>query len=308
MVAEQGFSTRQDDVKSGLTAGYAGMRGRTGDRQGGMLSQWIRGIGLGVVAWVLVVLAGCGVVKPADFTIPSLVANGPIQVGEYALLTVPSGLPDAPVASKTTVTFQIPPAAGTSTALIVVPVTSVDAASGGTYVLHLVVPKLAITKTTSYQLTVTGSTSKNTFASKAALLADVLPGATLASINPTSGTVGQTLDVTLNGASTKFVQGTTQASFGAGISVNGAAPGASGLIQVTNATTAVAHLVIGAGATPGTRDVLVATTPEQVTLAGAFTVKAVVLPPLPSAGGPYTGTSGIAVSFSAAGSSDPGGF
>jgi len=308
MVAEQGFSTRQDDVKSGLTAGYAGMRGRTGDRQGGMLSQWMRGIGLGVVAWVLVVLAGCGVVKPADFTIPSLVANGPIQVGEYALLTVPSGLPDAPVASKTTVTFQIPPAGGTSTALIVVPVTSVDAASGGTYVLHLVVPKLAITKATSYQLTVIGSTSKNTFASKAALLAYVLPGATLASINPTSGTVGQTLDVTLNGVSTKFVQGTTQASFGAGISVNGAAPGASGLIQVTNATTAVAHLVIGAGATPGTRDVVVATTPEQVTLAGAFAVKAVVLPPVPSAGGPYTGTSGIAVSFSAAGSSDPGGF
>ena len=267
----------------------------------------MRGIGLVVVAWALVVLAGCGVIKPADFTIPSLVANGPIQVGEYALVTVPAGLPDAPVASKTTVTFQLPPVPGTSTALIGVPVTSVDAIAGGTYVLHIVVPNLAITKTTSYQLTVTGSTSKNTFASKTAMLANVLPGATLASIAPTSGTVGQTLDVTLTGAGTKFVQGTTQASFGPGISVNGAAAGASGLIQVTNAATGVAHLVIGSGATPGTRDVVVATTPEQVTLVGAFTVKAVVLPPVANAGGPYTGTSGTAVSFSAAGSSDPGG-
>src|SRR5207249_2745572 len=50
----------------------------------------------------------------------------------------------------------------------------------------------------------------------------VAPGTpVLTAINPTSGQQGQTLDVVVTGQYTHFVQGTTVASIGAGITVNG---------------------------------------------------------------------------------------
>src|SRR5207247_2202021 len=82
---------------------------------------------------------------------------------------------------------------------------------------------------------------------------------------PNSGQQGQTnLTVALVGAFTSWANGTTTASFGAGITVNGT--------TVSDATHATANLTIADTATLGARAVSVTTGAETVTLAGGFAV------------------------------------
>ena len=83
-------------------------------------------------------------------------------------------------------------------------------------------------------------------------------------INPNVGVPNSTVPVTVTGAFTHFVNGTTLARFGAGISVNGGADGGFGFMNVTSATTATATLTIAAGATLGARDVRVQTDRKSV--------------------------------------------
>jgi hypothetical protein len=94
----------------------------------------------------------------------------------------------------------------------------------------------------------------------------------IAAVSPNSGKVGQTLRVTIIGSHTHFVQGSTQASFGAGISVGGAADGQPGPVTVTSPTRATAHLVISATATPGSQTVTATTGTEQAVLVNGFSV------------------------------------
>jgi 6-phosphogluconolactonase (cycloisomerase 2 family) len=103
----------------------------------------------------------------------------------------------------------------------------------------------------------------------------------LASVAPASGAQGQTLNVTVTGQSTHFLQGQTTASFGEGITVNG--------VTVTSSTSATVNVSIAIGAAPGARTVTMTTGAEVVSsAAGAFTVTIPVLvqiavdPPLPN--------------------------
>jgi len=79
----------------------------------------------------------------------------------------------------------------------------------------------------------------------------VTGAAFLSSITPNSARMGQSPVVTINGVFTSFAQGVTQANFGAGISVGGAAEGTFGPVTVTGPTTATAQLAINAAAAPG---------------------------------------------------------
>src|SRR5205823_2798204 len=74
------------------------------------------------------------------------------------------------------------------------------------------------------------------------------------------------LNVTLTGQFTHFVQGTTTASFGAGITVVS--------LTVNSATTATTVLNIDAATTTGTHDVTLATSLERVPSSNGFTVAA----------------------------------
>jgi hypothetical protein len=97
-------------------------------------------------------------------------------------------------------------------------------------------------------------------------------GPYILSVNPISGAQGQTMNVDIVGSGTAFVNGTSIADFGAGITVH--------TTTVTNATHATANITIDPAATPGTRDVNVITggeTPDP--LVGGFTVTAT--PPTP---------------------------
>ena len=73
----------------------------------------------------------------------------------------------------------------------------------------------------------------------------------IASVNPTSGAQGQTMDVAIVGSDTNFVDTVSVASFGSGISVIST--------TVTYTTHATANIAISPSASPGTRDVNVTT-------------------------------------------------
>src|SRR5688572_20219801 len=64
----------------------------------------------------------------------------------------------------------------------------------------------------------------------------VQPGTLILSLNPGGAYQGQPLSVDITGQLTSFVQGTTQASFGPGISVGGAPEGGFGPVTVSGAT------------------------------------------------------------------------
>src|SRR5947207_1777372 len=89
----------------------------------------------------------------------------------------------------------------------------------------------------------------------------------LQTVNPGSGQQGQqNLNVTLTGQFTHFVQGTTTASFGAGITVVS--------LTVNSATTATTVVNIDQSGATGSRHVALTTGLEVVTLTNGFTVAA----------------------------------
>src|SRR3954454_4695357 len=96
----------------------------------------------------------------------------------------------------------------------------------------------------------------------------MVTGAPAITLNPTSGQVGQTLSVAINGQNTNFVQGTTTANFGAGVTVN--------TLTVNSPASAIASITIQSSAATGARTVMVATGTESVS--AMFNVTAAATP------------------------------
>jgi uncharacterized repeat protein (TIGR01451 family) len=87
----------------------------------------------------------------------------------------------------------------------------------------------------------------------------------LSSVNPNTGEQGQTIaSVAITGQSSNFVQGTTVASFGSGITVNS--------LTVNGSTSATANITIANNAPTGPHDVSLTTGAEVATIDGGFTV------------------------------------
>lgn len=251
-------------------------------------------------------LGGCGGGLPhVDVTINGVTAQPILQPGAVAQIVFSpnQGFSGSVDLSATTITL-------TSTGGITATATATaqGASSGNQISLNFTVPALNITTPTAFTVSVSGQTTKSQpFSSSGSFSVTVYPGSSLTAVTPSSGAQGQTVSVTLTGQNTNFVQGQTQASFGAGIAVNGAGAGLPALITVNSATSATASLVIAAGAAVGARDVSVSTQSQSATLKSGFSVTAALLPLVPSAGGPYTGYSGRTVQFDASKSSDPNG-
>ncbi|MGH9346384.1 MAG: PKD domain-containing protein, partial [Vicinamibacterales bacterium] len=161
---------------------------------------------------------------------------------------------------------------------------------------------------TAYRVSLSGTTSTGVaFASSNTAALTINPPPSITSIVPDSANQGQALPVALNTTFTNFVQGSTQASFGPGISVGGAAAGGFGPVTVTSATSATAQIAIDSMAAPGPRTVTVRTGVQQATRDAGFTVVQPNQPPVAHAGGPYAGRAGDAIAFDASASSDPDG-
>jgi hypothetical protein len=106
-------------------------------------------------------------------------------------------------------------------------------------------------------------------------------------VTPNTGQQGQSIaSVSVVGLSTNFVNGTTVASFGAGITVNST--------TVTDATHATVSITIAANATAGGRTVTLTTGGEAATLSNGFTVVAPGTP-LISTVTPNTGQQGQSI-------------
>ncbi|MGN6593233.1 MAG: Ig-like domain-containing protein, partial [Terriglobales bacterium] len=119
-------------------------------------------------------------------------------------------------------------------------------------------------------LTVTTGTESETLANAFT----VQPGApAISSLKPTGGVANSTATVQITGQFTHFAQGTTVASFGAGIAVGGGSPGGFGPVTVNSATSATASLTIDAAAVTGPRDVNVQTGAELLVVSNGFTVQ-----------------------------------
>jgi hypothetical protein len=102
------------------------------------------------------------------------------------------------------------------------------------------------------------------------------PAATILSVSPNTSNAGLSLQVTITGSYTHFVQGTTVASFGPGVAVGGGTAGQAGPVTVTSPTSATAELAIGASAATGSQTVTVTTGTEQPSLANGFTIQAAI--------------------------------
>ncbi len=98
--------------------------------------------------------------------------------------------------------------------------------------------------------------------------------AQIGSVNPPTGTQGTTINVTLTGLFTHWVQGTSVATFGSGITVNS--------LTVNSATSAVANITISPTAAIASYTPTVTTGAEVANITGGFSVLAGV-PTLTSA-------------------------
>jgi hypothetical protein len=96
----------------------------------------------------------------------------------------------------------------------------------------------------------------------------------VASIAPSSGSVGQTLDINITGLNTNFVNGTTTAVFGTGITVNS--------VTVTDATHADANITIMSNQSAGFHDVVLTTGTETAVMRNGFYLTPPAPPSLPA--------------------------
>ena len=119
-------------------------------------------------------------------------------------------------------------------------------------------------------------TDTNQATASAPFALTINPAASILSVSPNTGNAGLNLQVTITGSYTHFVQGTTVASFGAGISVGGGTAGQPGPVTVNSPTSATAQLSISASAATGSQTVTVATGTETVSLANGFTIAAAI--------------------------------
>jgi hypothetical protein len=102
------------------------------------------------------------------------------------------------------------------------------------------------------------------------------PAASIQTLSPNSSNAGLSLQVSVTGSYTHFVQGATVANFGPGIAVGGATVGQPGPVTVTGAASATAQIAISASAATGSQTVTVTTGAEQAALANGFTIQAAI--------------------------------
>jgi hypothetical protein len=196
------------------------------------------------------------------------------QAGVTNLNVTGSGFPDGSIpAANVSVTLSpaiTGPPGGVTTASAVATIVGTTRRISFT-----IPPSIVVSSPTPYKVSVAGTTSDGTaFSSRDTAALTVNPPASILSVTPNSGQVGQTLPVTITGLDTNFVQGSTEASFGPGISVGSGVAGGFGPVTVTTPTTATAELSIGPSLTGGSQTVTVQTGLQQESLLNGFTIVA----------------------------------
>ncbi len=212
---------------------------------------------------------------PAPVTLATTTAPTAAEAGVTPVNLTGSGFPSGQI-DPGAVQVTLQPRAPGSAPAMVANVSSIVAVIGSTrrvtFTASPLVPNNNVPAPTAYVVSLSGVTTGGvTFASSNTSALTINPPATI-SLNPFGGTPGQSLTVAIAGTFSAFFQGATQALFGPGISVGGAAAGGYGPVNVTSATTATAQVVIDPAAGAFSRDVSVKTGAEIATLRNGFTV------------------------------------
>lgn len=262
---------------------------------------------------VCALVFACGPQRPAHATQPaaplavtvSASGSSVVQPGDALHLAV-SRLQHSIAAGDVAVAFT---RAGSSKPAATVLSSAVHDQGDGSYLITVTVPEsLGPPQPAAFVVSLAGTDSSGArFISSNAAAIRIDPAAAIVSISQPSARAGQSVAVTIQGSFTGFTSGKTMASFGAGISVGGAAPGAAGPVEVINPNQALARLRIDGRSTQGTRDIVLTTGAHSVTASEIFSIEPTVKPLALAAGGPYTGRAGEPVSFDASGSTDPNG-
>ena len=211
---------------------------------------------------------------PAAITLAATTSPAAVQPGVTVVTLVISNPPSGTI-TPANLRLAIELAAGVSGPSLSATVTAYATLlpAGGRITFQVTGPNVAAP--TPYLVSVSGTTSTGiAFASSKPASMTVIPPAQILSVVPASGQPGQTLQVTITGQYTNYVQASTNANFGAGISIGTASIGQSGFVTVSSPTTASVQLTISPGAAPGPRNVTVATGVQTATAVGAFTVTA----------------------------------
>jgi len=241
-------------------------------------SRWGTSRARRIAICALWLLAAASVRGQTSVTLSPLAAPGAGQAGVASVVVTGSNFPAGTIlpAAVTVMLDPATPGLGPSAATAA---TAVAVVVGTTRRVTFQVPaSLTVSAPTAYRVRVSGATTTGVaFASSGAASLTVNPPAAIASVAPAAVGAGNTVDVVITGQFTSFVQGSTQASFGPGTSVNGAAEGAFATVTVTGPTTATARVTVSPVAATGPRTVAIRTGAQQAALAGAFTVN--VAPP-----------------------------
>ncbi|HEU4689471.1 MAG TPA: hypothetical protein VFS23_13955, partial [Vicinamibacterales bacterium] len=226
------------------------------------------------------------------------------QPGIQAVNITGSGFPSGTIAASG-VTITLTPAAGGASTTATS--TAVATVAGTSRRVTFVIPAtISVSNPTAYRVSLAGATTAGTkFASTNQANLTINPAPRIVSVSPQHLLAGTSTSVTITTQYTNFVQGSTVASFGPGVSVGGAPAGAFGPVTVTNATRVVAQVTAPASG-GGPVSVTVKTGVQEAVLAGGFTIDPLNRPPTVNAGGPYTVNQNIALAFTST-FSDPDG-
>jgi RHS repeat-associated protein len=216
-------------------------------------------------------LAGAFTIQKA---VPSLLTVAPNSALQGKTLTVTIAAPSAHFVQGTT-KARFGPGVSVGSGLVgdFGPVTVTNSTTA-TAQLTLLTSAMPAARTVTLQTGSEQLSSDNAFT--------VLGAPYLLSSVPTHANQGQTVSVTVNGAYTHFVQGSTKASFGAGISVGSGAAGGFGSVTVNSPTSFTAQVTIDAKAVLGPRTITAQTGSEQASTALNFSVLGPITGPGPT--------------------------
>ena len=204
---------------------------------------------------------------PVAVTLTPTPAPAAAEPGVTLIGLTGTNFPAGTILAASVIVTLRPTAAGSpANATVTTPATSVTTVVGTTRRVTFTVPAtVKLIAPATYAVMIAGSTSIGTrFDSSNSATLTINPAASLVIVSPNSGNLGQTINVAITGQFSNFLQGSTQAAFGPGITTNST--------TVTNATQATANITITAAATPGARTVTMTTGVEVASLANGFTV------------------------------------
>lgn len=213
-------------------------------------------LGLGFLIWI-----GAGglwaQISPLPISLAASTSPATAQPAVTVVTLTCSGLPSGTItAASLNVTLQ--PGQGAKGPALTTQVSGFAAlpVSGGRISFKVNGPN--VSAPTPYLVSVSGSTATGTsFASSKPASLTINPPAQIVSIAPSAAQPGQTLQVMITGQYTNYVQGSTTAIFGPGVSVAS--------LTVTSPTTATAQLTVAVAAATGIRSVTVATGVQSAT-------------------------------------------